>query len=354
MADDTELARLMRRSLERRAGDVDVAVPVAQRATAAVRRRHRGRLAVGVAAAAVAVAAVAMIASLDSTPPSESPSDAPVDLPVGEWRTEYWADIQVDVPASWAWGGAPTRSLDTWTICTEVPPDRPYVGRPVSQTDSCAGWSPEQRTAPSAPYAWVGVPLEPGTVDLGDGWTQETIQVGGSTVTVATDNDALRERILESAREASLCPARVTGPPVPRAETTKDGVGELLSATLCAYQIDGNDFELVFGSELEPRAALSAFAAVDAAPDSDERCKATDEFVVLSATFADFFSPDESELRLHQDLVYDLRCGHVLKGGRLARLTADTVAPWAVGGASASLYGPPTQWAYDYFIGAQG
>ena len=75
-------------------------------------------------------------------------------------------------------------------------------------------------------------------------------------------------------------------------------MGELLSATLCAYQVDGKDFELVFGSQLEPRAALSAFAAVDSAPDSDKRCKATDEFVVLSATFADFFSPDESELRL--------------------------------------------------------
>ena len=194
----------------------------------------------------------------------------------------------------------------------------------------------------------------PGTVDLGDGWTQETIQVGDSTVTVATDNDALRERILDSAREAALCPARMPGPPEPRAETTEEGVGELLSATLCAYQIDGNDFELVFGSELEPRAALSAFAAVDAAPDSDKRCKATDEFVVLSATLRTSSRRTSRSFACIRTLSTTSRCGHVRKGGRLARLTADTVAPWAVGGVSASLYGPSTQWAYDYFIGAQG
>ncbi len=52
MTDDAELELLMRESLERRAGDVDVAVPVAQRATgrrppaapraACSRRRGRG------------------------------------------------------------------------------------------------------------------------------------------------------------------------------------------------------------------------------------------------------------------------------------------------------------------------
>jgi len=366
MTDDTELDRLMREGLERRAGDVDVAVPIAERATAAVRRRHRRGLIVGLAAAA-SVAVVAVIAALSSTPPPPvDPDDIPapaietgVTGETGEWRTEYWADIQVDVPASWSWGGAPMGRGEQRTTCTELA-DRPYVGRPVSQTDACGTYRVDAPERPPAPYVWLGVPLEPGTVDLGAGWTQETVRVGDSTVTVATDDVDLRSRILGSARAASLCPARMPGPAEPRSETTEEGVGDLLFATVCAYQADGNDFALVYGSDLDTGRARGAIAAADAAAGNDVRCKSTSEFVVLSATFSDDFAASGAPRRLYQDLVYDHTCGHVRTGAapsggvRQVDLTADTVAPWAVGGVPGILRGPSTPWAYDYFIGVQG
>jgi hypothetical protein len=357
MADDTELARLMREGLELRAGDVDVTVPVAQRARAAVRRRHRGGLVIGLAAASVA--AVVAVAALGSTPPPpEDRDDVPAPaIGTGEWRTEYWADIQVDVPADWEWGGAPVGSGERRTVCSEVT-DAPYVGRPVTQTDLCGVYRVDAPAVPPAPYVWLGVPLEPGTVDLGEGWTQETVRVGESTVTVTTDDAALRDRILGSAREASLCPARLPEPPEPRSETSEEGVGDLHSATVCAYQADGDDFRLVHGSELDPAGVRDTVTAVDAAARNDSRCKATSEFVVLSAEFSDDFGVAGS--RLHQDIVYDLTCGHVrtgvapLGGVRQVDLTADTVASWAVGGVPGILRGPATQWAYYFFIGVQG
>lgn len=354
MADDTELDRLMREGLERRAGDVDVTAPVAQRATAAVRRRHRRGLVIGFAAASVA--AVVVVAALGSTPPPpEDPDDIPAPaIDTGEWRTEYWADLQVDVPADWDWGGGPLESGGQPLVCTNVDPERPYVGRPVAQTDVC---SVVRVGEPTAPYVWLGSPLEPGAVDLGGGWTQETVRVGESTVTVATDEADLRDRILGSAREASLCRARMPGPPEPRSETTEEGVGDLLSATVCAYQADGDDFRLVYGSGLDPAGARDAVAAVDAATGNDTHCRATSEFVVVSIAFSDDFGAPR---RLHQDVVYDLTCGHVRTGVapsggvRQVDLTADTVAPWAVGGVPGILSGPSTQWAYYFFIGVKG
>jgi hypothetical protein len=304
------------------------------------------------------VAALVVVAAIGSTPPrSEDPDDIPAPATeTGEWRTEYWADIQVDVPASWEWGGAPVGDGERRTVCTEVT-DAPYVGRPVSQTDLCGGYRVGAPPIPPAPYVWLGVSLEPGTVDLGGGWIQETVRVGESTVTVATDDADLRRRILGSAREASLCPARMSEPPEPRAETTEEGVGDLLSATVCAYQADRDDFRLVYGADLDPLADRDAIAAVDAAAGNASRCKATSEFVVVSVAFSDDFGAPR---RLHQDLVYDLTCRHVrtgvapLGGVRQVDLTADTVAPWAVGGVPGILRGPSTQWAYYFFIGLQG
>ena len=96
----------MRGSLERRAEDVDMAAPVARQAIAAVRRRHRGWLAAGFAAASVA-AIVVVVGGRQHAAPTDgsrrSAGDRTSTL-ASEWRTEYWRDIQVEVPADWAWG----------------------------------------------------------------------------------------------------------------------------------------------------------------------------------------------------------------------------------------------------------
>jgi hypothetical protein len=355
MVNDTELERVLREGLERRAGEADAAVPVAERARAVVRRRHRAGLAVGLAAASVA--AVVVIAALDSTPPPPiPPEDRPV--PAGpendKWRTEYWADVQVDVPADWAWGGSPRRSGRHLVTCTTVEPGRPYVGRPIAQTDVCFA-EQARREAPSAPYVWLGSPVEPGAVDLGEGWTQETVRVGESTLTVATDDGTLRAQILGSIRTQALCPPRVAERPAGRFDVTREGPGVVVRASVCAYQRRGETLDLVFASELGASQVEATVNAVGEASPSTSRCTSTSEVVILSVDASDPYSGAPEKLRLHQDVIYDLTCAQVRLGsGDPLEITARTVAPWALGGISKTLIGPRAAWAYDYFIGIQG
>ncbi len=112
------------------------------------------------------------------------------------WRTEQWHDLAVDVPAHWGYGAAPMRLVDDTNICGDLP-DGPYVGRPVHGPDMC--WAGDRLPGASAPYVWLGADVEPGTVALGNGTVQETVEVAGTTLTVAAD-DPLRRRILASAR----------------------------------------------------------------------------------------------------------------------------------------------------------
>ena len=73
-------------------------------------------------------------------------------LPAPEqWRTEYWHDMRVDVPADWGYGGAPMDDgTDDVVACWPSAmvtadgqpagarrPDLPYVGRPIALTDVC-------------------------------------------------------------------------------------------------------------------------------------------------------------------------------------------------------------------------
>ena len=70
--------------------------------------------------------------------------------------------------------------MSTWSCCGEVD-DGPYVGRPIIQTDVCVSLRVDAHGAADGAVRLARrVPLEPGTVDLGDGWVQETVEVNGS------------------------------------------------------------------------------------------------------------------------------------------------------------------------------
>ena len=58
---------------------------------------------------------------------------------------------------------------------------------------------------PEQPYLWFDAPVDIGTVDLAGGWTQQTVAVNGSRITVATDDDASRRQILASATGGETC-----------------------------------------------------------------------------------------------------------------------------------------------------
>lgn len=359
--EDAELERAMREGLAARAERVDVAVPVADRARRAARgRRTTRRVVAGAAAAAVvAVAGAGVVVGRDGddpavTPQTSTPSSAVPTLDGRpRLRTEYWAGLEVQVPLAWVLGSTPG-------VCGEVPVGEPYVGRPILTTDVCG--TDDRDAVPTAPYVWLGADVPLGTVDLGDGWTRETITVEGSTLSVATQDETLREQILGSAHGQDVCRPELGSPPAARYRTSFEGTGDLVHATLCAYRRPSDDapLSLVYATYLPERVALDTFAAVADAPGRDVRCKDTSEVVVVTGTFADPYSA-QKDLWLDRDVVYDMSCGTVSDRRPLGRnptthlLTEDTVVPWAGDEFNRLLTGPHDgQWGYRYFIGMQG
>ncbi|MDZ5620797.1 hypothetical protein SFC88_08170 [Nocardioides sp. HM23] len=372
--DDREVERRMRAGLEAKAMDADVTAPVVDRARAEVGRRRRARWSVGAAAAAVvlvvggiAVATAGGDDGADEPPPGSTPTASgprPADLM--SWRTEFWAGVSVDVPPDWGYGGAPDASGTACYPIAAVSPDgqeigsggdheRGWVGRPIAGTDVCA--SVPRPWEPQAPYVWLGAGVEPGTYDYGNGYVQETIAAEGTTVTVGTDDPALREQILASVRPGQRCASEVGAIPEPRAGAASDRRGGLIRAKVCAYRRTGSGYQLSYAVELEPAAAEVAFAAAERAPGVSRSCDPVDdptEFVLLHATYNDEFPNDV----LDRTAVYRMECGGSIRldDGPSRELTPESVAPWARNGIPAVVHGPTGGKGamIDSFIGPQG
>lgn len=233
----------VRDELARRAEAADVSAAVRERVLGGVRPRRRWARPVLGASLAVAatVAGIALLTrdvtsrSVVDPDPAESSPTQPVER--DEWRTEYWRDVQVEVPADWWYGGGALDLAQREVIgCGAEPlvdpegrrtpaldPDSPapgYVGRPIAQTDVCEGDLDEM--TPQVPYLWFDAPLDIGSVELGDGWVRETVEVNGSRISVAARDAALRDRILSSATGGDL-PGQPRRPrrPVHRARTDR-------------------------------------------------------------------------------------------------------------------------------------
>lgn len=380
MTEHEELARMMRAGLERHAAEADPSAPVTARAVEAARRRGRGRLAVG--AAALAVAAVAVTAAVvdlpgnDASPGVADPATGARDLP-GEWRTEYWYDTQVEVPADWGWGGAPQKDfgaqpgtlwcggpgaiLDAGGARLPQPdPTVPYVGRAILQSDMCLGGIEDQ--TPLAPYVWLGAPIQPGTVDLGDGYVRETREVNGSTVSVATQDAATRERILDSATGGETCLSDLDAAPEPTQSSGPEGPAGLQpeSLTVCAYRDDSDSgrFALVYAEVLDAAHAKKLVVGVDDAAPEARRCLAGEsgsgwEYVVLRVD-----GSGASGEPLSREYVVDFTCSGLVQrpGASPTALTRANVDLWAVGGLKVSLTGTTgvDGELSGYFIGMQG
>ena len=170
----------------------------------------------GAGAVAATVAAVAVLAPGEPPPRAGAePTGSTAPRPA-EWRTEYWHDVAVDVPTDWWYGGGPMADGDQALACYPEPIVSPegerregrgssapgWVGRPLPLTDVCAVVGERQ---PEQPYLWFDAPVDTGTVDLAGGWTQQTVAVNGSRITVATEDEALRRRILASATGGETC-----------------------------------------------------------------------------------------------------------------------------------------------------
>lgn len=237
----------------------------------------------------------------------EGPVAAP---PTEGWRTEVWGGVAIDVPPGWEWGTAPIE-LSGPALCGVHEADRPYVGRPIADSDVCA--TVDQLGTPTAPYVWLGAPLEPGVEDLGSGWRRETVEAEGATVTVASDDAGLRRAVLESARPQEECGATVDDASPPGSVCVYGPVGE-------AY-----DVALVYATTLPGPDAAAFVRAVGEAPAVAGECDAIPEYVVVTVPSGDRF-------------LVDAGCGQVrLPGGRVVDLTDAARAPWTRDGVPAVL-----------------
>jgi hypothetical protein len=372
--DERELEQVVRAGLERRSAEADVTAPVVARVRAEVGRRRRTRWGVGAAAAAVVLVVGGVAVATRGgdggakEPPAVDRSTSDVQpAEVTGMRTEYWGAVAVDVPADWGYGGAPVESGGDVVACypeAMVGPDgsrlrpgeRGWVGRPIVATDVCASYpwiehSPLEE--PAEPYVWLGAEVGPGVVEYANGVVQETVEVEGVTVTVASDDAALRERILASARrnkEEACDPSYAF---VPRAvDLIIAGREGAPYAWVCAYRrMDGGRFALSYADEVDPSAAEVALEAQSAAPDQEADCDYDPfEFVVLVTG-----NPGDRLSRT----VYETGCagGTVhLGGGVTKQMVAAGVEPWAHNGIPAVVYGPTGGKGamIDSFIGPQG
>lgn len=360
--DDRELERLMREGLEQRAAGVDASVAgqlVAAAHAGSGRSPWRTAAVMGLAAASVAGIAVATVALNDDeirsggrSPATEGPASG---SSVTEWRTEYWRDVKVDVPADWGWGGAPMRDIVDPESGSNGEPidcgasayigsdgtrflngDRavPYVGRPVMMTDACmGGLAPGQWQPPTAPYVWLGAPVEPGTVDFANGYVMETVEVNGSTVSVATKDAGLRREILATAGGAETCMSEYDGAPTIQV-VPREGVPEVTGMTVCAYRSVDGRAELTYVAQVGAEATRNFKNAVGRTPDATCRPGNASEWVLLTV--------EGTEGIRQEHLVQLGECSGIemIPGGDLIELTDSTVSPWAVDGIPAYVVGP--------------
>lgn len=363
-----DLEDTLRDVLAERAGRADVTAPIAGAAVGAVRRRRTQRRA-AVAALAVLAVLVTLAAVLEGRRDRELPSpgtatESPSDVaPVG-YRTEVWHDVAVSVPADWGWGAAPTRVHGDPALCApgaavgsdghryaDADPTQPYVGRPIAQTVACR----RLPFTPQAPYVWLGADMPVGTVDLGDGWVQQTRSVAGTNVTVASRDASVRDAVLSSAhRWTGGCAPRLDAPP--SGASTAD-VGQPVSMTVCAYAADYNaahdvtGYDLTFDREVAaPGPAKDLVAAVSKAPGMGTfSCFGGrgGEWVLVRV---------DGEGGTRRDYVVDMQCPSITgPGGAQSRLTYADVAPWATTGVDAVLLRSPLiRLPVDFFIPSGG
>jgi hypothetical protein len=218
-----------------------------------LQRRRTGRT-IGAAVLACAVIATAITATHSlSNELRTDPEVARPGAPNAGWRWESYKTVQVQVPESWTQyisGPAPCATFSSSS--------KPVVGRfngwlgRSSYTCEDAVLPVERRL----PYLWFNDVQAPGIKQYNAGWTEETRVVAGVKLSVLTQDEALRRRILDSARPITGTDFNGCTPTDAGARGTGLNPGDrITSAGICEYW----QGSLVAGSELpaEPAAKLA-------------------------------------------------------------------------------------------------
>lgn len=338
--DDTALERLMREGLQARADRLDLAVPEVSRGR---RPAPWGRPTVWLTAAAAAAVAIGTPFAWQALndPPAQTPITSAGEVP-DSWRAESYGGVQVMVPPEWVQGSnpmpdeGPAGRPDSGSWCGGPMPSA-YVGRPVMLSDACFALATVRMMPPSVDSVWFGAPnVSPGVNDFGNGFVQETVEVGGVTVAVTTDDPALRAEILSTAEavdvDANGCRTQIDGPPW--AETTDPPASAPLS--VCVYDVDPDlTTTLIWSGSADAAAAAAYFDAVEAARgtgDDVAACKraAEGEWVAIGTDGPEGVAWD----------AVDFACQKVMTAGGDVALSRAIVEPWASDGTRAYVAGP--------------
>lgn len=375
--DDDRLGRIIRADLHQRASQAPdrLSRPV----TSGRWSRRSGLLSV-VAASAVLVVVVGIPLAgqvLDSTPTSGS-GDPPASdraappAHIDGWRVESYGGIQVRVPPNWGWGGAwfhdPTtggKAMDCGAApfvvpgdpdYETVPQDAPYVGRPMAMTDVCAlvgqGDAPEPPD-PQADSVWIGAAVPPGREDLGNGYVRETVQItaptqfGNGTVSVTSDDPALREQILATAEAVEVddndCRADATWADFP-AGRLEDGKPTSLS--VCLYETYRGETTLIWSDRRPADAAreyIDQLSATSATYDPDRLCtKQPDgQWLAIGVAHADGTAAWSAVTMGNcAQILWQYRAVGDPESLAAAPVAPSTVAPWATPAVRAYVVGP--------------
>lgn len=361
MSDD-RLEEAFRESLRERAGDVTADGGIVEVARAGARRHQRIKIAVTGAVAVAVIAPVGVLAALsrdggpsanvaDPAPTSGATTEAATTDPTGSsggvpanWRVESYDGVQLRVPPDWGWGGVPVHTTigdEEFLTCghgafahagpdgktvLKVNVDKPYVGRAnYGMTDLCMTGLP----TPTQPYVWLGSPVEVGSEELANGFTQQTVKVGGLRVTVASDDADELAAILSTVAavevDANGCAA------VSRLAESGDplaGFGEVDSVSVCVYRHEekGEDVFLGYSTSIEGVPAQQLLEGITAEPTVTLRCVNTDR--VDDVVLLRFHGPnDDADVLARLD-----GCSGYYTGEEVRHLTRATVEPWVVDG----------------------
>ena len=214
MSDETNLEDELRAGLQRRADDVDTTVDLLGPATEAGRGRRRRAWVVGtVGLAAAALVTVAVVQSVDTdtgadgTPPVADNRRPSRCRPSGAPRPGTACRSRCRPTGR----GGPGRSSPEASSAVADPMARSPTSAAPSHRVTCAKeWSEE--STPQADYVWFDAPPV-SNGDLGGGYFRGTVDIDGTSVTIATDNQALGLRIQDSVRPVEGCVASLPSAP---------------------------------------------------------------------------------------------------------------------------------------------